>query len=180
MPHHDPTEFPEPTYQEATEGWQRCQAENTRLQSELKAAKWTLEMDDPRLLKAVQTIARLIAERDGYAAALEARLDCGKDADCADEIETQEQCKKHYELYVEREIAEALAGKAGYAAALDRLQKRFNEIWKQHQRMLYALENARDVIHRANCPAPASLPQKCWKECEEAMDAMLEAGWVQP
>ena len=65
-----------------------------------------------------------------------------------------------------------------YEAALDRLQQRFNEVWKQHQQMLLALENARDVIHRANCPAPASLPQKCWKECEEAEDAMLEAGWL--
>jgi len=142
--------------------------ENARLQSELKAAKWTLEMDDPRLLKAVRTIARLIAERDGYAAALEARLDYGKDADCADKVETQEQGKKHYELYMEREIA----------GLLDRLQKRFNEVWKQHQRMLLALENARDVIHRSRCPAPPSLPQQCWKECEETLDAMLEAGWM--
>ena len=67
-----------------------------------------------------------------------------------------------------------------YLAALDRLQHRFNEVWNQHQQMLLALENARDIIHRANCPVPASLPQKCWKECEEAMDAMLEAGWMQP
>lgn len=117
----------------------------------------------------------------GYTIAkLTARLDCGKDTDCADEIETQEQCKKHYELYVEREIAESFAGKAGYAGALDRLQKRFNEVWKQHQRMLYALENARDLIHRTHCTATPTLPQKCWKECEEAEDAMLESGWVQP
>lgn len=109
---------------------------------------------------------------------LEARLDCGKDTDCADEIETQEQCKKHYELYAERELAEALTAKEGYAAALDLLQKRFNEVWKQHQRMLLALENARDVVHRTHCPTPSSLPQQCWKECEEAMDAMLEAGWM--
>ena len=105
-------------------------------------------------------------------------LDCGQDTDCANEIETQEQCKKHYELYAEREIAEALAAKEGYAAALDRLQKRFNEVWIQHQRMLLALVNARDVIHRTQCPTPPSLPQKCWKECEEAVDAMLEAGWM--
>ena len=65
----------------------------------------------------------------------------------------------------------------GYAAALDRLQKRFNEVWAQHQRMLLALENARDVVHRTHC-TPRSLPQQCWKECEEAMDAMLEAGWM--
>jgi hypothetical protein len=109
---------------------------------------------------------------------LEARLDCGKDTNCADEVETQEQCKKHYELYVEREIAIALAAKEEYAAALDRLQQRFNEAWKQHQRMLFALEKTRDIIHRTHCPAPPSLLQKCWKECEEAMDAMLEAGWM--
>ena len=111
---------------------------------------------------------------------LEARLDCGKDTDCADETETQEQCQKHYIVYAERSIAEALAGKAEDAAALDRLQQRFNEVWKQHQGMLLALENARDVIHRTHCPTPPSLPQKCWKECEEAEDAMLEAGWMPP
>jgi len=38
MPHHDPTEFPEPTYQEATEGWQRCQAENAHLQERVEKA----------------------------------------------------------------------------------------------------------------------------------------------
>ena len=76
--------------------------------------------------------------------------------------------------------ADALRLKEEYAGPLDRLQKRFNEVWKQHQRMLFALENARDVIHRTTCPTPPSLPQKCWKECEEAEDAMLEAGWVQP
>ena len=64
-----------------------------------------------------------------------------------------------------------------YAAALDRLQLRFNEVWTQHQRMLLALENARDVIHRTHCPTPG-FPTACWKECEEAMDAMLEAGWM--
>ncbi len=62
------------------------------------------------------------------------------------------------------------------AAALDRLQMRFNEVWKQHQGMLLALENARDVVHRTHC-LPQPLKQ-CWKECEEAMDAMLEAGWM--
>ena len=67
-----------------------------------------------------------------------------------------------------------------YAEALDRLQKRFNEVWKQHQSMLLVLENARDVIHHAHCTALSSLPQECWKECKEAEDAMLEAGWVQP
>ena len=61
-----------------------------------------------------------------------------------------------------------------HAAALDRLQLRFNEVWKQHQRMLLALENARDVVHRTHCQPS----QQCWKECEEAMDAMLEAGWM--
>ncbi len=30
-PQHDPTEFPAPTYQEATEGWQRCQAREAAL-----------------------------------------------------------------------------------------------------------------------------------------------------
>ena len=65
-----------------------------------------------------------------------------------------------------------------HAAALERLQQRFSEVWKQHQRMLLALENARDVVHRTQCPTPPSLPQQCWKECEEAMDAMLEAGWM--
>ncbi len=61
-------------------------------------------------------------------------------------------------------------------AALDRLQKWFNEVWAQHQCMLLALENARDVVHRTHClPQPV---QQCWKECEEAMDAMLEAGWM--
>ena len=38
---------------------------------------------------------------------LEARLDCGKDADCADEVETQEQCKKHYVIYMEAEAGKA-------------------------------------------------------------------------
>ncbi len=68
-----------------------------------------------------------------------------------------------------------------HAAALERLQQRFNEVWTQHQRMLLALENARDVIHRTYCSRPTtprSFPRKCWKECEEAMDAMLEAGWM--
>ncbi|KKM78760.1 hypothetical protein LCGC14_1356640 [marine sediment metagenome] len=74
--------------------------------------------------------------------------------------------------------AEALAGKEEYAGALDRLQTRFNEVWTQHQRMLYALEGARDIIHRTQCPAPPAFPQKCWKECEEAEDALLEAGWM--
>lgn len=46
------------------------------------------------------------------------------------------------------------------------------------QRLVLALENARDVVHRTHCPTPPSLPQQCWKECEEAMDAMLEAGWM--
>ncbi len=45
-------------------------------------------------------------------------------------------------------------------------------------RLVLALENARDVVHRTHCPTPPSLPQQCWKECEEAMDAMLEAGWM--
>jgi len=63
-----------------------------------------------------------------------------------------------------------------YAGALERLQQRFNEVWTQHQRMLLALENARDVVHRTHClPQPV---QQCWKECEEAEDAMLEAGWM--
>ncbi len=58
------------------------------------------------------------------------------------------------------------------------LQQRFHEVWAQHQRMLLALENARDVVHRTHClPQPV---QQCWKECEEAMDAMLEAGWMPP
>ncbi len=48
------------------------------------------------------------------------------------------------------------------------------------EKLVVALENARDVVHRSHCPTPPSLPQQCWKECEEAMDAMLEAGWVQP
>ncbi len=43
-------------------------------------------------------------------------------------------------------------------------------------RLVLALENARDVVHRTHCvPQPV---QQCWKECEEAMDAMLEAGWM--
>ena len=45
-------------------------------------------------------------------------------------------------------------------------------------RLVLALENARDVVHRTHCTALSSLPQQCWKECEEAMDAMLEAGWM--
>ena len=55
-------------------------AENARLQTalteaeiHLKTARWVLEMDDPRLLKALQTIERLIAERDGYKALAERR-----------------------------------------------------------------------------------------------------------
>ena len=43
-------------------------------------------------------------------------------------------------------------------------------------RLVLALENARDVVHRTHC-LPQPLKQ-CWKECEEAMDAMLEAGWM--
>jgi len=126
----------------------------------------------------IDTLKAQLAKERAENARLQARVDCGEDADCADEIETQEQCKKHYELHVEGELADALHLKEGWASALGRLQHRFNEVWKQHQQMLLALENARDVIHRANCPAPALLPQKCWKECEEAMDAMLEAGWM--
>ncbi len=43
-------------------------------------------------------------------------------------------------------------------------------------RLVLALENARDVVHRTHClPQPV---QQCWKECEEAMDAMVEAGWM--
>ena len=37
-------------------------------QAHLKTVRWVLEMDDPRLLKALQTIERLLKERDGYAA----------------------------------------------------------------------------------------------------------------
>ena len=48
------------------------------------------------------------------------------------------------------------------------------------EKLVLALEHARDVVHRTHCPTPPSLPQKCWKECEEAMDAMLEAGWTPP
>ena len=44
------------------------------------------------------------------------------------------------------------------------------------ERLVLALENARDVVHRTHC-LPQPLKQ-CWKECEEAMDAMLEAGWM--
>ncbi|KKL78841.1 hypothetical protein LCGC14_2020800 [marine sediment metagenome] len=68
-----------------------------------------------------------------------------------------------------------------YTAALERLQQRFNEVWTQHQRMLLALENARDVVHRTHCQTSnyyGRFPPHCWKECEEAMDAMLEAGWM--
>jgi hypothetical protein len=72
---------------------------------------------------------------------------------------------------------ERLRSGEGYAAALDRLQERFNEVWKQHQGMLLALENARDVVHRTHCLTPG-FPSECWKECREAMDAMLEAGWM--
>ena len=45
------------------------------------------------------------------------------------------------------------------------------------EQLVLALENARDVIHRTHCPTPG-FPSQCWKECEEAMDAMLEAGWM--
>ena len=31
IPQHDPTEFPEPTYKEAVEGWQHCQTVNAQL-----------------------------------------------------------------------------------------------------------------------------------------------------
>ena len=60
---------------------------------------------------------------------LKARLDCGKDTDCADDIETQDQCKKHYVIYVEsraevsaHDLAEvqALARSALECAANDR------------------------------------------------------------
>ena len=42
-------------------------------EAHLKTARWVLEMDDPRLLKALQTIERLIAERDRYKALAEVR-----------------------------------------------------------------------------------------------------------
>lgn len=42
-------------------------------EAHLKTAKWVLEMDDPRLLKALQTIERLIAERDEARAQAERR-----------------------------------------------------------------------------------------------------------
>ena len=38
---------------------------------------------------------------------LEVRLDCGKDTDCADVIETEEQCLKHYVPYMEARVEEA-------------------------------------------------------------------------
>ena len=79
---------------------------------------------------------------------------------------------------LEAENARLQVRAAEYAAALERLQQRFNEVWTQHQRMLLALESARDIIHRTQCRTLPSLPQQCWKECEEAMDAMLEAGWM--
>lgn len=42
-PHHDPTEFPEPTYKEAVEGWQNCQA---RLrESEAERDRYKAERD---------------------------------------------------------------------------------------------------------------------------------------
>jgi hypothetical protein len=65
-----------------------------------------------------------------------------------------------------------------HAEALERLQQRFNEVWIQHQQMLFALESTRDLIHRAYCLAAGSFPSKCWKECEEAEDALREAGWM--
>ncbi len=49
----------------------RLQAALTEAEAHLKTARWVLEMDDPRLLKALQTIERLIAERDGYKALAE-------------------------------------------------------------------------------------------------------------
>ena len=105
---------------------------------------------------------------------LEARLDCGKDTDCADEVETQEQCLKHYVLYAERSIAEGLTGKEGYAGALDRLQQRFNEVWVQHQRLValakrFATSLHYKDVHELNfkdCP---------YIICQEARDAIQEA-----
>ncbi len=97
-------------------------------------------MDEQRNLRA--QVARL----EGELATAQALLDCGKDTDCADVIEIQEQCKKHYEVYVEQEIAEALADKKGYAAALDRLQKRFNEVWGEKAVMAAALKEERKTL----------------------------------
>ncbi|KKM80258.1 hypothetical protein LCGC14_1341630 [marine sediment metagenome] len=51
----------------------RLQTALTEAEIHLKTARWVLEMDDPRLLKALQTIERLIAERDGYKALAERR-----------------------------------------------------------------------------------------------------------
>jgi len=48
-------------------------------------------------------------------------------------------------------------------------------------RLVLALANARDVVHRTHCQTSnyyGRFPPQCWKECEEAMDAMLEAGWM--
>ena len=66
MPHHEPTEFPQPTYQEAVEGWQRCQAENARLQARVEEAELSYNVTSTLLSEAV-------TERDGYKALAERR-----------------------------------------------------------------------------------------------------------
>ena len=68
-PHHDPTEFPEPTYKEAAEGWQRCQAENARLQARVEEAEaWEGERDSY-----IKEFDKTCKERDGYKALAERR-----------------------------------------------------------------------------------------------------------
>ncbi len=70
MPHHDPTEFPEPTYKEASEGWQQCQIENARLQEHVK------ELEDEQEHRSEDHSKRLggvYRQRDGYKARAERR-----------------------------------------------------------------------------------------------------------
>ena len=73
MPYHNPTEFPEPTYQEATEGWQRCQAENARLQERVKeevATHWNVMRLNGRMQLELATADR---DRGQYKAQSERR-----------------------------------------------------------------------------------------------------------
>ena len=64
----------------------------------------------------------------------------------------------------------------GFAAGWDATGARLAASRALVEKLVPALENARDVVHRTHC-LPQPLKQ-CWKECEEAMDAMLEAGWM--
>ena len=78
MPHHDPTEFPEPTYKEASEGWQQCQIENARLQEQVKEADEVVVLAVAALKERVQEVDLLKRERDDYKALAECQKEARK------------------------------------------------------------------------------------------------------